>query len=117
AGVRAGMIETIDDELQKLRVAEGLPGDVDGDAAPRRQPHAAAAERRQYGLHHPTIDVRHQPIALGRANELGGGCDRLTVLAFEAHEYLERRTAQAAGAGVHDGLVVELELVVAQRPR
>src|SRR6202011_2537540 len=40
---------------------------------------------------------------------------RLAMLTQEAHEYFERRTAHAVGAGMHDGLVVELELVVAQR--
>src|SRR4029077_5963915 len=55
------------------------------------------------------------PVALGRADEIRGGCRRLTVLALEPHEHLECRAAAGAGAGMHDGLVVEFELVVAQR--
>jgi len=75
------MIETVDHEFQEIRIPQRLSGNVDRDAAARRQLHAAAPERGQHGLHYPAVDVRHQPIALGRADEIRGRRTRLAVLA------------------------------------
>ena len=95
-GIRAGVIEAIDHELQEFGIAERLAGDVDRNAAARRQLHAAAAERRQHRLHHPAVDVRHQAVALGGADEFGRRRAGLAVLGLHAHEHLERRAAHAA---------------------
>jgi len=40
--IRPGVIEAVHHELEEFRVAERLARDVDGDAAVRRQLHAAA---------------------------------------------------------------------------
>ena len=113
AGIRTRVIETLDHEFQKFGIPQGLAGNVDRDAAARRQLQAAAPERGQHRLHHPSVDVRHQAIALGGPNEFRRRRGRLPVL-DQAHENLERRPAHSARACMHDGLVIQLELVVAQ---
>ena len=90
------------------------PGQVDAQASPRRQTHAAASERRQRRLHHPAIDVRHQPVALRRAHEFAG-CHRVSGLVLEPQQHLEAGAGQRRCAHRHDRLRIELEAILAQR--
>src|SRR5271165_5895381 len=113
-GIRPGVIETVDDELQEFQVSEGLAGDIDRDAALLRQAQAASAERGQHRLHHPAIHEGHQAIAFGRADEIDRRNARLADFGFQAHEHFERRAVHAVAARVYDGLIVELEFIVAQ---
>ena len=52
---------------------------------------------------------------LGSADEFTGRNRRLAVLTAQPHEHLESRAFHAVDLRVHDGLEVQLELIVAQR--
>ena len=94
-GGDTGTIEAFDDELEKPASASVWPERLMQRLRAGREAHAAAAERRQRSLHHPAVDVRHQPVALRRAHELGRR-DRVPGLVLEPQQHLEAGSASPA---------------------
>ncbi len=113
-GVHTRAVETLDDELQELQIAERLPRDVDGHPAIGGHLDRAAAQRGQGRLHDPTIDEAHEPIAFGRAHEF----DRwyfVARLVLKAHEHFHRRPVTVVAVGRNDGLMIKLEAIFLER--
>ena len=113
-GRDAGTVEAVDDELQELRVAEGLPGTFMATQRPAGTCSVPSTIASRVLLHDPAVDQAHQPVcSAARMNSSGWTSPPASSL--HPHQHLDRRAVAAgrpATAG-NDRLRVELEALVA----
>src|SRR5690606_7358785 len=113
-GIDAGVVEQVDDELEKAVVAERLPREIDVARSVVGHVQRAAGHRAQRALHDPTIDMGHQLVTLGGAEELRRE-HGLARLVAHPQQHLDRRAVHAASRDGDDRLRMQLEPSFLQR--
>ncbi len=107
------MVQRIDDETQETLISQGLAGDIDGATALARQFDFPGTDRSQRRVDHPAVDLRHQLIALGGAQEIGT-IGKPAMFIGHTNQYLDRGPGSLPGAGGDDRLHGQFELAFMQ---